>query len=395
MRKTVLIVLGSLKAGGAERSCVTFLKTLPKGRYDIDLMLLSPSGIFLKSLPEWINIVAAPSSLSCLCYKPIQDWQFYLKSPRIWFKKIIRTWRAKRQSELHVCQSVWKQWETDVPILKKKYDVAIGGLEGFYNYFIIKKVCASRKILWIHNDYDKLKYNPYFDIEYFSKADIIATISPISQQKLQRFFPSLGTRICFVENITNAEYLNNMSKKPIEEEFFANFDGLKIVSCGQLIAVKAYERAIMAAALIKKEKIPFKWIIVGNGSQRKNLLQLKKETGLDEEFHFIGLRDNPYPYMRYADMLVVTSQYEGRPMVIDEALTLDTPVVTTNYPTATDAVEHEKTGLICEMTPRSIADAIIRLYRNKGLYMQIKQNLTARKHGNTDEIEKYIKIIDG
>lgn len=99
--------------------------------------------------------------------------------------------------------------------------------------------------------------------------------------------------------------------------------------------------------------------------------------------------------MKWADMLVVTSSYEGRSIAIDEAKILGIPVVTTNYATAVDAVTHEQTGLICDMTPEAIADAIIRLYSDKQLYEHIRSKLLGTCYGNCGEIMKYIEAIEG
>ncbi len=310
-------------------------------------------------------------------------------------KKIMRTWKAKHQSKFHVVQAVYRQWEADFPTLENEYDVAIGYLEGVYNYFILDKVRAGRKIIWVHNNYDNLGYNPVFDFDYFVEADVIATMSPIAKESLQRNFPELADRIRFIENITDAGIVRKMAEEPIGEDGFAGFNGLKIISCGRLATQKAFERAIMAAVLIKKAGIPFRWIVIGDGPKKKELVRLKKDMKVDEDFRLAGLKENPYPYMRQADMLVVTSLYEGRSVVIDEAKILGTPVITTDYPTAADAVEHGKTGLICAMTPKAIAEAIIRLYEDKALDARIRQNLIAGNWDNTDERKKYIEVIEG
>lgn len=394
-KKRILIVINSLIAGGAEKSCVALLRTLPENKYEIDLMLLSHKGFFLKQLPSWINIVSIPPTYACLVHK-VKKWRFYIKhSPLLWIKKAIRSRNAKRQPDINIVQGLYQQWKSDLPTLEKEYDVAIGYLEGFSNYIVAEKVRAERKIMWIHNNYDDLGYNPIFDAEHFSKADVIATMSPSARKCLQQNFPHLADRVWFIENITNAKVVRDMAMQGVTEENLTDFNGFKIVSCGRLAPQKAYERAIEAAALMQKEGIPFKWIIVGNGPERKKLEYLQKRARLNENLSFIGMRENPYPYIKWADILVVTSTYEGRSMVIDEAKILGIPVVTTNYATATDAVIHEQTGLICEMTPESIANAIIRLYNDKQLYKHICHHLLDTCHGNKTEIAKYIEAIEG
>lgn len=394
-KKKILIVMNSLCIGGAEKSCVSFLKSLPENSYDIDLMLLSCKGFLLKQVPAWVNIAPAPPAYACLVHK-VKEWRYYIKhSPLLWIKKAIRSQKAKRQPDLNIIQGLYRQWKSDLPVLEKEYDVAIGYFEGFCNYIVSEKVRAGRKIIWIHSNYEDLGYNPAFDAGYFSEADVIATMSPNACQSLRQNFPHLSDRVWFIENITDANVVKDMAMQGVAEEKLTGFDGLKIVSCGRLAPEKAYERAIKAAALIRKEGIPFKWVIVGDGPERKKLESLQKSMGLNENISLIGMRENPYPYMEWGDMLVVTSTYEGRSLVIDEAKILGIPVVTTDYATAVDAVEHGETGLMCEMNPEAIANAVIRLYCDKQLREHIQRNLLNTCCGNRKEILKYIAAIEG
>ncbi|SUX46947.1 Uncharacterised protein [Chryseobacterium indoltheticum] len=57
MKKKILIRIGSLRHGGAEKVLVTFLKNLPQDKYEIDLLLNLYSGKYLSEVPNWINII--------------------------------------------------------------------------------------------------------------------------------------------------------------------------------------------------------------------------------------------------------------------------------------------------------------------------------------------------
>ena len=56
-KKKILIRIGSLRHGGAEKVLVTFLKNLPKDKYEIDLLLNLYSGKYLSEVPDWINVL--------------------------------------------------------------------------------------------------------------------------------------------------------------------------------------------------------------------------------------------------------------------------------------------------------------------------------------------------
>lgn len=392
-KKKILVVQGSLQAGGAEKATVSFLNTLPQERYEVDLMLSSRTGLFYKQVPEWVNIIDAPYPFNCLAHKPV-DWRFYIKhSPFMWVKKVIRTYIAKHQSKLHLIQSLWKQWRDDIPVFDKEYDIAYGGQEGCANYYIIDKVKAKRKILWIHSDYEKLEYVDDFDRTYFKRASVVATMSPKARDILQKHFPESADHICFLENITNGSMIRKMAAEEVNDDRFKLVEGVNLVSVGRLSLPKNFGRAVRVASVLKKRGVVFHWTIVGEGPLRNTLESQAKELSVDDVVSFIGLRSNPYQYVSKSDILVVTSDYEGRSIAIDEAHVLGIPVITTNYPTAKDAVVDGETGLICDMTPEVIASSVIRLHTDKALYAHICQSLECKKDGNVKEIEKYFKAF--
>lgn len=392
-KKKILVVQGSLQAGGAEKATVSFLNTLPQERYEVDLMLSSRTGLFYKQVPEWVNIIDAPYPFNCLVHKPV-DWRFYIKhSPFMWVKKVIRTYIAKHQSKFHLIQSLWKQWRDNIPVFDKEYDIAYGGQEGCTNYYIIDKVKAKRKILWIHSDYEKLEYVDDFDRTYFKWASVVATMSPKARDILQKHFPESADHIWFLENITNGSMIRKMAAEDIDDNQFKLVEGVNLVSVGRLSLPKNFGRAVRVASVLKKRGVVFHWTIVGEGPLRNTLESQAKELGVDDVVSFIGLRSNPYQYVSKSDILVVTSDYEGRSIAIDEAQVLGIPVITTNYPTAKDAVVDGETGLICDMTPEAIADAVMRLESDKSLYAHICQSLECKKDGNVKEIEKYFEAF--
>lgn len=393
MKKTrILMIQGSMQAGGAEKAMVSLLNTMSPDRYEVDLMLGHRSGLFYDQIPNWVNVIDEPFPFSCFSHKPV-DWTFYFKHPLYWLKKVKRTLVAKKQNKLHIIQSLWQQWRKDIPVFDKSYDVAYGGQEGLTNYFVIDKVKAERKIVWIHSNYDKLGYNISFDRPYFKVATIVATMSPEARDILQKHFPESADHMWFLENITNGGMIRKMAMEDIDDKLFKLVEGINLISVGRLAPVKNFERAIQSASILKKQGVDFHWTVIGEGSLRHSLEALAKELNVEDVLSFIGLRSNPYQYMRKSDMLVVTSNYEGRSIAIDEAQVLGIPVITTNYPTAKDAVIDGETGLICDMTPEAIANSIVRLHTDKALYAHICQSLEAKKEGNVQEIQKYFKAF--
>ena len=82
---------------------------------------------------------------------------------------------------------------------------------------------------------------------------------------------------------------------------------------------------------------------------------LIESEGLQSDITMLGNRDNPYPYVKYADLFALTSQFEGRPLAVDEAIALGCPVIVTNYTSAKEQVKPEY-GFVIENDDQTIAE---------------------------------------
>lgn len=394
--KSILFHIGSFNTGGAEKSLVTLLNTIPKDLYQVDVMVARKDGVLVSDVPECINIIETPIPYKCLSISP-KKISFYNKlNFKLWWLKITGYVYAKFHKKFSVNQSIWKYWAKHIPVFDKHYDIAISYIEGIANYYIIDKIISNRKILWIHSEYDKLHYNIDFDREYFSKADAVVTISSLCRDNLVRIFPDLIDKFHVLENISNSRMIINQSLEKISDErkYFLSND-CNLLSVGRLVPPKNFRLAIITAKKLKDLNFKFSWTIIGEGPLRKELETLISNFGLNDCVHLIGLRKNPYPYMTRADIIVMTSIYEGKSIVIDEAKILCKAIVSVNYPTVRDNIVDQETGIITEMTPENLANGIIKLYQDKNLRCHLISNLSSMEIDNTGVIKDYLKLFDG
>ena len=77
-----------------------------------------------------------------------------------------------------------------------------------------------------------------------------------------------------------------------------------------------------------EENIKSVFWIVGNGPDEKMYKTIVKENNLDNVV-FFGSKKNPYPYIKACDYLILTSRYEGFPVVYNESIILEKPIITT------------------------------------------------------------------
>jgi CDP-glycerol glycerophosphotransferase len=107
--------------------------------------------------------------------------------------------------------------------------------------------------------------------------------------------------------------------------------GRTFVTAGRLSTEKNHERLIRAFDLIHQEYPDTRLIILGSGTLRNRLETVIEELGLTSAVLLAGYLANPYGVLAHSDCFVLSSDYEGQPMVLLEALVLNLPVVTTDF----------------------------------------------------------------
>ena len=109
----------------------------------------------------------------------------------------------------------------------------------------------------------------------------------------------------------------------------------------------------------------------------------------------MGLRSNPYPYIKHCDLFVQPSRFEGKSVVLDEAKILGKPIVATAYPTVRDQIIDGMEGIIAPLSVQGIADAIEKMMNDQQLYTRIRSFLSQHDYGNQEELAKYKMLLDG
>lgn len=395
MKKKILFIIPDLSAAGGEKSLVNLLQQIDYSKYSVDLFLIKMNGLFLKYVPNEVNILDTPYNLNIFnksvkksVFKFLLEGKFSLAYSRIAFCIINRIMKNKGKAE----QYSWKYLSKSINKINKKYDVAIGFLEKQSNYLCIDNINAKTKIGWIHNDYYMLDLDKKFDKNYFEKFKYIVTVSDKCLDSLIKNFPEYEDKFKLIYNIISPKMICKLAEEEVTD---INFDRnyTNIVSIGRLSYQKSFELAIEAAKLIKEKGLKIKWLIIGEGEERESLQKLIDDNELSNEVKLIGLKDNPYKYVRRSDIYVQTSRFEGKAIAIDEAKSLCKPIITTNYTTAKDQINNEKNGLIVDMNSNSIADGIIRLINNENLKNKFIKNLSNENIATEDEINKFYKLI--
>lgn len=140
-------------------------------------------------------------------------------------------------------------------------------------------------------------------------------------------------------------------------------DSFKFVTMGRLSPEKAQDKLIKAFAHIHSEYPNTKLYIIGDGQMRKSLDSLVHKLKLKDAVFLTGQLDNPFSFMKQCDVFVLSSEYEGQPMVLLEAMTLKMKIVATNIVANRAALANGDYGLLTEDTSvDSIYQAMKKIY---------------------------------
>lgn len=390
--KRILMVIPTLRMGGAEKSLISLLKALDPQRVAVDLFLFEAGGVLQAEVPDWVNILEADAVTRGMTL----ELRYYLRElikKRCFKETIARVWMSIRPKISSKPYFSWGGVKRYIPALTPSYDVAVGFLEGTADFFVQDKVTAKKKIGWIHTDYTGRKPNDE-EKQYYSRFDNLVTITDMCKVGFEKAYPETAGKLQVIENIvlTDDVVVKAMSSDVENWKTTVNYH---LVTVGRLDHHKGIDIAAKAAKILKESGRQFCWHVYGQGSMQSDLEQYIQENSLEECFVLEGLRSNPYPYMKQADMIVQPSRVEGKSLVLDEAKILGKAIVVTDYPSVRDQITDRVTGLVVGMTPEGIARGIEMLLEDGELRQRLGANAAREPNSSYLALEKFYRLIEG
>lgn len=181
---------------------------------------------------------------------------------------------------------------------------------------------------------------------------------------------------------------NEVEKK--SEEFVVK-EKYDLVFLGRLADVKNPVRLIEIMKLIVNKNDKIKLAIVGDGDLRKEIENKIKENKLENNIKMFGFQKNPYPYLKKASILMMTSRYEGTPMAVLEALSLGLVIVSTPVDGLKDIIKDGENGFLLK-TNEEIGVKILDIVDNDILMNNMKKK-SVKIFKEINDLEKYINTL--
>ena len=360
--KKLFFAAYNLDLGGIETALITLLNRLAKEKeFEITLALERKEGIFLDELDKSINVIEYRANNFKLM--PIRKAINLCKRLKFIFK-------YKNKFDFAACFATYS-----LP-------------SGF-----MARTASKNNALWVHADYlslsegDQKKVKFFYENVHHNKYKNLVFVSNEAAESYLDIFPERKPATIVVNNIIDYEKIRKNSLEPIEigrDTRLTTF-----INVGRHYEKqKKITRIIDAAEKLKSNGFKFRVLLVGDGENSDEYKKIVKDKNLQDEIIFIGKKKNPYPYFKISDCLVLSSDYEGYPVVFVEAFVLGLPIITTDVSDSSEEIE----GRFGYVTYKDSND--IYLYMKKFIeegYMI--QNRFDPVNFNDQQIEKLKKII--
>lgn len=402
----ILFVINTLGQAGAETALLSLLQTLARekgeARYEISLYVLTGQGEMASRLPADVRLLnkkyREESVLTAKGRKYLKKTVLKAMFTRGTVVKLFpylvkNTCAMLGKKRLLPDKLLWRDLSDGGMVLPEEYDLAVSYLEGGAAYFVADHVKAAKKAAFIHVDYEKAGYTRALDKDCYLAFDKIFTVSDEVREAFLKAYPELPDKTEVFHNILNKEEIVRRAEEG--EGFTDGFTGMRLLSVGRLTAQKAFEVSVDAMKRLKDAGKNVRWYVLGEGDQRKKLQEQIDALGLTEDFILYGAVNNPYPFMKQADIYVHASRFEGKSIAIQEAQILGKPMVVSDCSGNREQVCHGKDGLMCGLTPDSLAENIMLLLEDEALRRKLGAAAAKKNADAAEEIQKLLSMLKG
>lgn len=313
-KKRLIIIIDSLKSGGAEKVLIGILNKLNYDKYLVDLLLINKVGEYIENIPNCIrvfNLIDTYNRKATILDRV--RFRLYYNNPKFINK-----------------------------LLKKKYDIGVAFLEGDSTRILNELNNIEYKIAWVHTDVTK--HNNSINNNLYNNINKVICVSENAKIKFMQKYKIQEKKIDVIYNGIDFDELYKLSN-----EYSVNFNSvINIVSVGRLVKAKGFDILINVCEKIIKSGIDIKLYIIGDGVERENLESIIDKLNIRENVELVGFKKNPYPYIRAASLCVSSSRYEGFSLFLAESMILKKNIVSTKTQGALELLKDGEFGLLCE-----------------------------------------------
>lgn len=325
----IALFLPDLVGGGAEAVMLHLASGLLAQGHAVDLVLVRRNGALMSRVPEGVRLIdlEARRALSAV---PALAGYLRRERPQV----LLSALRAN-------LVAIWAKKLSGVP---------------------------TRLIVTVHNTVSveasktrdpRVRLMPAAIRAFYPIADEIVAVSEGSANDLAQATGIARDRIKVIYNpLLNAAF-HEKASQPVDHPWFTEDQPPVILSVGRLAPQKDFATLLRAFALLRQRRAA-RLVVLGEGPERERLTALARELGIDSDLEMPGFVGNPPAYMRRASAYALSSQWEGLPSVLVEALACGLPVVSTDCPSGPrELLCDGRYGLLTPMSdPAALCDGL-------------------------------------
>ena len=357
-RKRILFLLPSLNGGGAERVVLTLLQHLDRNRFEPILVLMEEKGRYLGLVPEGIEMI-----------------------------------------DLHVSQARYAIFKILRIINEKEPDTVFTTLAYLNLLIAIFRPLLPSKTRFIARESNTVsvrnkreKYPRLFDWLYrkvYNRFDRIVAQANFMKNDLVENYGIVAERIRVIYNPVDTEAV----MRKAENGIVAFPEGkINLLAIGKLGYQKGYDLLLESMQYLDTR---YHVTILGEGDWKTRLENEIEERGLIGRVTLAGFSDNPYAWMKKADLLLLPSRYEGLPNVVLEAHAIGLLVVAFDSPGGTGEIVKEGINgfLVAPFDTRAFAEKIEKAVTYHFDREQMRQD-TKAAYDVQKVVQSYEKLFD-
>lgn len=274
------------------------------------------------------------------------------------------------------------------------YDVAIAFKMGECAKLVAHSN-ALRKYCWIHSNVSEIKeaYSYSFEgIEDEKKSlrhfDSMIAVSNCCAESFKKKYGS-DFPVKVIYNPLDEKKIRNMASGEIPENerhlFYGDVPILGTVA--RIDSQKGIDRLVYIAEKLQNHDIQYRMIIIGDGIDYKKYLKIINEQKLS--IHMLGFKTNPYIYMKRFDLFICSSVWESYSIVVNEALVLQVPIISTRCGGPEEVLQYGKYGILTENDKENLYIAVEQFLKDKTNVIKKMEN-----YEKTNLMNRFMEKID-
>ena len=385
-KKKLFIAVHQLNIGGVQKALINLLNEIDYDKYRVTLYVRKDRLDLLPQVNKNVEKIIINEDKTRYYLKPYSLWLLFRLRICDIFKNQSKADGIRAKISEYIASEKIKYEKKRHFTGGERYDVAVSYIQGWTAKLVAESIDAKRKIMFFHGSTDETHA---VHEQIFDKFDKIVGVGKGVEDALKVFYPKWKDKITHIDNFVD---FKEIALKSEEYSVKTPKNTTVLCSVGRLTKVKGFDLAIKSAKILKEKGVNFVWYIVGDGVERESLESLISKFGLIDSVILVGMKQNPYPYIKACDIYVQPSYEEAQPLTLTEAKILCKPIVSTKTIGGISQISDGKDGLLTEICSDGLAKGISELIEDENLKSEIEENLKAKDYSENDK--RYRKEID-